>query len=297
MLDKSALSNYFSDELFETMAMGLNHDMESKRMNMSSNLYFNYAGVGFQNPGAAGGSNMKMRMGGNLKKKFYNNRLAMSLRTDLRNTPVSFSSNAHWQNLQVQFDSRFRISKKSNFTLKYMENGMNKMGEVNTPVYSSRKLQFGGNANYKIAGKYSFSNITLAQQQVFNHQLSSSNSNFITLNYLQSLVLKNASVSASVFYNKETSAVKLIGDMFNGDFSCQYSLLKMNITSSVTFLDNKDVVRQVGIKQNLQLLAGKHFDISAYADLRKNLIQPLYPDLYAAGRGELSIKYYLKNKF
>lgn len=85
--------------------------------------------------------------------------------------------------------------------------------------------------------------------------------------------------------------------MFNGDFSCQYSLLKMNITSSVTFLDNKDVARQVGIKQNLQLLAGKHFDISAYADLRKNLIQPVYPDLYAAGRGELSIKYYLKNKF
>ncbi|MBC8054688.1 MAG: hypothetical protein H7Y13_16645 [Sphingobacteriaceae bacterium] len=297
MLDKSVLSNYISDDLFETMSLGLNHDLENRRLNVSSNLYFNYAGTGFQNPGLAGGSQMKMRVGGNVKKVFYKNKLAMSLRTDLRNTPVGFSNNSHWQNLQIQYDSRFKINKKVNLSLKYLENGMNKVGGVSTPVYSSTKLQFGGNANYKLAGKYSFSNITIAQQQVQNSQLLASASNFITVNYLQSLVLNNTSITANIFYNKETSPVKLIGNMINGDIGCQYSFLKMNITSSITYLDNQDVARQVGIKQNLQLMAGKHFDISAYADFRKNLIQPLFPDLYTAGRGELSIKYYLKNKF
>lgn len=298
MLDKSVLSNYFSDDLFETMSMGLNHDFEDERLDLNSNLYFNYAGVGYQNPGSAGGTNMKMRLGGSLKKKFYNNRLALNLRSDLKNTPVSFSSNAHWQNFQVQFDSRYRLSKKVNINVKYIENGMNKNNPVNNvEVYSSRKFQLGGNASYKILGKYSFSNLSISQQDVLNHQLSASNSNFITFNYLQSIVLRNATVSATLFYNKETSDIKLIGDMLNADFSCQYSLLNLNITSGITYLDNQDIARQIGIKQNLQIFAGKHFDINAYADIRKNLIEPLYPDLYTASRGELSIKYYLKNKF
>lgn len=297
LLKESVLSEYLNDNLFETMAVGLNHDFESSRRSMSSNIYFNYAGIGFQNPGNAGGSNMKVRLGGHLKKKFYDNRLAVSIRTDLKNTPVSFSSNSHWQNLQVQFDSRYRVSRALSLNVKYLDNGMKKLGTSNVPVYSSRKFQAGGNMNYKIGGKYSFTNITLAQQQILNPQMTAAGSNFFTGNYMQSIVLKNVSLTANIFYNKEASSIKMIGDMLNSDISLQYEVFDMNLTTSATYLDNQNVARQMGVKQNLQFLSAKHFDINAYADLRKNLIPPRYPDLYAAGRVEFSIKYYLKNKY
>jgi hypothetical protein len=50
----------------------------------------------------------------------------------------------------------------------------------------------------------------------------------------------------------------------------------------------------MGIRQSLQLLAGKNYDVNAAVDLRKNLITPRNAALYASTRGELLFRYYLK---
>ncbi|WP_207428879.1 hypothetical protein [Pedobacter sp. SYSU D00535] len=307
-LDKSALGNYFTDELFETLSLGVNHSLELKKAAFSNNFYFNYSGLGYQNPGAAGVSNMRMRLGTNLKKRFFSNKFSLGVRADLKNTPVSYSSNSQWKNFQVQIDGRYSISRQYNISLKYMENGMNKISDMRTPVYSSRKFQFSGNGRYRIGSYYSFSNLNIAKQ-LFDNKFNLSdvagtaiisgtaaNSNFLTLNYTHTVVMNQFTISGSLFGNKELSGDMLMGDMINSEAGCQYPLFKkLNLSSSMTYLDNKGVARQWGVKQNIHWLAGKHFDISAYLDLRRNLIEPIYKSLYTTGRGELSVRYYLTN--
>ena len=67
----------------------------------------------------------------------------------------------------------------------------------------------------------------------------------------------------------------------------------VSFSTGVTYLDNQNIAKQVGFKQNIQFMLQKHFDVSAFVDLRRNLIKPLYPDLFSTGRAEFSIHYYL----
>jgi len=83
--------------------------------------------------------------------------------------------------------------------------------------------------------------------------------------------------------------------MLNSDLSYQYTVLKiLTLSSGLTYLNNTGVAKQAGIKQGVQIMSGKHFSVSTYLDLRRNLVVPLYPDLYASNRGEVEIKYFFK---
>jgi hypothetical protein len=272
--------------------------------------------MGYQNPANNGFSNARMRLGGNIRKSFYKNKLALTVRSDLKNMPISFTSNDKWQNLQLQFDTRYAFSKKFNMDVKYTSNSSNK--QVNnqiTPVYGLKKIQINGNANYKIGKHYSVSHFTVGTQSYTNTYTTgatvlpltatsignvlppTSGSNMLMLNYIHSLLLHSHTLTATVFYNRELSAAKLIGNMLNTDFAYQYKLFKaLNLSTAVTYLDNDNIVRQAGIRQTVQVFAGSHFNVDTYIDLRKNLITPLYPDLYAAARAEIMLRYHIKNK-
>ncbi|TCC87290.1 hypothetical protein EZ428_21550 [Pedobacter frigiditerrae] len=296
LADQLTKGNYFKDDLFETMSFGLNHGLDSRKMGLKSNVYFSYSGIGFQNPGQQGNTNMNMRFGGNVKKSMFNNRVTFYLRTDMKNTPISASNNSHWRNYNVQLDSRIRLSKSYTLSLKYLENGVNKVGvEQALPVYASKKLQTDFNANYKIFGKSSFSHLSLAKQDMDNQGSATMvATNFIQANYAQTVVFKSFSLNGNVFYNKQLTANPILGDMINSDMACQYTLFKsVFLSSGVTYLNNQRIAEQVGIRQNIQTMVKKHLEVSAYLDVRKNLITPLYPDLFSKARAEFSLKYYL----
>ncbi len=297
MTDKSTMGNYFRDDLFETMSLGLSHGFDSRKMGLTSNIYFNYSGIGFQNPGAQGNMNMNRRFGGNLKKNFFGNRFTFSARTDLKNTPISADNSSHWRNYNVQLDSRIRITKAHTLSVKYLENGVNKVAiEQVLPVYASKKLQTDFNASYKLFGKYSFSHISVAQQQMKNAGIGAAEvaTNFMQVNYAQSVVFKEFSINGNVFYNRQFITNPILGNMINSDLACQYTLFKVIFLSSgVTYLNNQRIAEQIGIRQNIQLMVQKHFDVSAYLDLRKNLSTPLYPDLFSTTRVEFALRYYL----
>ena len=293
MLENTALRNYFKNDLFETLSLGFKHSMDAKRLGLSENFFFNYSGLGFQNPGQAGGGGISMRVGGNLKKSFLKNRLMVQMRSDLKQTPTSFTTPGHWNNYQLQLDSRLRLSNKLNFSVKYLDNGISKVEAGAVPVYSSQKFQFDMNTNYKIGKVHHVSHLNLGKQKVMN-PASLIGGDFITLNGSQNLILNRLALSATVFYNKELNNYKVLGNMLNSELGCQYTILKLvNISSSVTYLDNEELAKQVGIRQNLQLMLNSKFDISAFVDLRRDLIKPKYPDLYTTSRGELSLRYQL----
>jgi hypothetical protein len=123
----------------------------------------------------------------------------------------------------------------------------------------------------------------------------SSTSNQLNFTAIQSVSFKTSSLAVTVFYNQEMTASPLLGDMFMSDVTYQYRIgKKLQLATGFTYLSNAGYAKQAGIKQTVDLIAKKHFSISASLDWMKNLIEPLYPDLYPSVRGELNIKYYLK---
>ncbi len=297
VLEQKSGLNYQESNIAQALSFGLTHQLEVKQANLTENFYFNYAGIGYQNPGNNGFGGGGLKLGGNVKKSLYKNKLVLSIRTDIKNKAINYTSNDQWKNYQVQFDSRYNINKKFNITIKYSAGGTDKqIDNITTPVYSSRKLQFDGNASYKIGKHYTVSHMTIGKQDYANSYVSQTGSSLLMVNYTQSLMLNHNSLTASVFYNKELSSNKLIGNLLNSDFTYQYTIFqKVNMSSAVTYLNNAGIVSQAGIRQSIQLMAGTHFDLDTYIDVRKNLITPLYPDLYASCRAELSLKYHLKN--
>lgn len=307
LLTNISMGNYFRDDLLETMSLGLNHSYESKRNGLTSNIFFAYSGSGFQNPGQQGIANMNMRFGGNIKKNFLKNKVTMYLRSDIKNTPMSAEGNAHWRNYNVQLDSRIRLSRSYTLNLKYIENGINKVGMGSAPVYAGQKIQADFNASYKIRGKPSFTHISLGRQAMDNKAITTpsgsalnlgnqeaNQTNFMMVNYAQTVVFNGFSLNANVFYNKQLTANVLLGDMLNSDLACQYTLFRsISMSSGITYLNNDQIAKQVGLRQNVQLMIKKHFDVNAYLDFRKNLIASRYPDLFSKGRAEVSIRYYL----
>lgn len=294
---KGGLDYNSQGDLFEAMSFGLDHHLDITSANMTDDIYFNYTGMGYQNPGNTGYSGARTKLGGSLKKAFYKNKLTLTLHTDLSNMPISYTSNDRWKNYQVQLNSRYVISKKFNINLQYTQNGTDKqIDNIITPVYGFKKLQFDGNTSYKIGNNFTVSHLSIGGQNFSNTDVTQASSNILTMNYTQSMVLRKNTLTATIFYNKELSDYQLIGDMLNSDISYQYILFnKVSLTSGFTYLANTGIARQIGVKQGIQLFANDRFDIDSYVDLRKNMITPLYSDLYASCRAELTLKYHLKN--
>ncbi|RDC55861.1 hypothetical protein DU508_16510 [Pedobacter chinensis] len=293
MLDRNTNGNYFRDDFLETMSLGMNHSLDAKRMGLKSSVYINYSGVGFQNPGQQGIGNLNLRFGGNIRKNMFHNRWSLALRSDFKNMPISALDHAHWKNYQVQVDSRIKLFRASSLNIKYMENGVEKVAETVTPVYGSRKVQVDLNSSYKVMGINSFSHIGMGRQEMRN-PLSQGNTNLAQLNYLQTMVFKGFSLNASLFYNRELSQTTILGNMLNSDLGIQYQIFgTVSMSTGLSYLDNQSLARQAGVKQSIQFMLRKHFDVSGYLDLRRNMITPLYPDLFSTSRAELSIHYYL----
>lgn len=296
VLEKLGGLNY--NDMFATLSVGVNHHLDIKGLDASDNVYFNYAGMGYQNPGNNGFGGGRMKYGGSIRKSFMQHKLTVSLRSDLTAMPISYTSNDRWKTYQVQLDTRYTISRKFNVSFKYTDNGTDKrIDNISSPVYTMRKLQLDGNVSYKIGKYFSASHFTIGQQDFSNPStVVRGDGSLMMINYTQSVVMKSTSLTASVFYNKEMSTYRLIGDMLNSDITYQYMLFgKLSLASAITYLNNDKLANQVGVRQGIQLFSLSNFEVDSYVDVRKNLIKPVYPDLYASYRAELSLKYHLKN--
>jgi hypothetical protein len=297
ILDKQAGLNYnYYNDMFEAFAFGVNHFGYLTDIGLTDNLYFNYAGNGYQNPANSGYTGAKVKYGGNLKRSFYHNRYTVSVRADFRNMPLSYVSSDKWKNYQLQLDNRYQLSNRVSLDLKYTAAGTNKWeGGVNSNVYQSQNVEISANSNFKLGKLYTVSHLSIGNQTINDTYMSQMGSDLLMLNYAQSLVLHKSTITATLFYNRELGTTKLIGNMLNSDLSYQYTVLKiLTLSSGLTYLNNTGVAKQAGIKQGVQIMSGKHFSVSTYLDLRRNLVVPLYPDLYASNRGEVEIKYFFK---
>ena len=296
LLRKAGASYDLTNSLFQSLSLGVRHRFDIPALGASDNVYFTYAGLGYQNPANNGYSGATMKMGGDLKKSFYKNDLVFDLRGDYSSTPLSYTSNDKFKNYQMELDSKYKVNNRCNLDFKYSANGTSQVEEgAANSVYASQKLQVGLTDSYKIGPYVSTTRASIADQSFNNSYMSSTGSNLLNLTYVQTLAFKTSALTGTLFYNKEMTSSQLLGNMLTTDIIYQYQLWKFfQLSSGATYLSNATYAKQVGVKQGLQLVASKHYDITASVDLMKNLMTPQYADLYPSCRGELTLKYYLK---
>ncbi|MHB8205936.1 hypothetical protein [Mucilaginibacter sp.] len=296
LAQKAGENTSLNNNLFQSLSVGFNHSMNIQPLNASENVYFTYSGLGYQNPSNNGYTGNTIKGGGDLKKKLLRNKLTLDFRTDIDITPMSYTLNDKWKNYQVQLDSRYQVNNHFNLSLKYLGSGTGEdLGGVSTSVYSSQKLELDANDSYKLGRFYSTSALSVGDQVLSDSYISQSQSSLLNVNYVQTVIFKTSSLTGTVFYNKELANYQLIGDMLTSDISYQYTLFKkFQLSSGVTYLNNVSIAKQIGVKQSLQLLSVKSYELSASVDLNKNLMTPEYADLYAQCRAELSFKYHFK---
>lgn len=296
LLRKAGASYDLSNDLFQSLSLGVRHHLDIRDIGASDNVYFNYAGLGYQNPANNGYSGASMKLGGDLKKSFYKNELILDLRGDYSSTPLSYTSNDKFKNYRLELDSRYKVNNRFNLDFKYSANGTSQVEQgASNSVYNAQKLEVGLTDSYKIGPYVSTTRASLADQSFKNTYMSATGSNLVNLTYVQTLAFKTSSLTGTLFYNKEMTSSQLLGNMLTTDMIYQYPLFKrFQLSSGVTYLSNATYAKQIGVKQGLQLIASKHYDITASMDLMKNLMTPQYADLYPSCRGELTLKYYLK---
>jgi hypothetical protein len=296
ILDKLGGLDYnLNNSLFSAFSFGFNHHLDVPGLDAGENVYFSYAGMGYQNPGNNGFGGARTRFGGNVRKLFYHRRLNISIRTDMSNMPISYTSNDQWKTHLVQVDSRFQVSKKLNISFKFMDNGTNKrVDNFSSPIYGMQKLQFGANSNYKIGKYFSVSHVDIGIENFSSTY--AGKGNLLMIDYTQTVIMKKNSFSASLFYNKEMASYQLIGNMLNSDITYQYRLFdKIGLSSGLTYLNNGKTANQAGIRQTVQLMSLASFEVDAFVDVRKNLTRPVFADLYPTSRAELSLTYHIRN--
>lgn len=294
-VSKAAVAHFF-DDFFITASAGLNYSGSIDKLNLQHSIYFNYSGLGYNNPGNPYARRGTFQYGLNLKRTWLKNRASVRLRTDVRNMARSAVSGSQWKNNTLSLDGRYRVSRKLTLSGRLHQSKMNAVGDHGTDaVYVNRKISFSSQVNSKM-WRLPFSTNAMFGLQQLNYEsaLQPIRSLFINTNLSHTIMVGSRMVSANLFYNRDLKDAAIYNNLLNVDAGYHYSLLKMlQCSSGLTYLDNKDVVRQVGIRQQVGAQLLKRWMVNVNVDLRKDLLTTPQNYLYGNFRTEMSLQYQL----
>ena len=90
---------------------------------------------------------------------------------------------------------------------------------------------------------------------------------------MHSIVAGQGMVVTNLYYNRDVKDAAIYNNLLNIDAGYQYILWKkISCGSSLIYVDNKDVVRQIGLRQQLSAQFFKRWNFAIAADGRKNLM-------------------------
>jgi hypothetical protein len=271
-VSKSAASHLL-DNMWATASIGMAYNGDVKKIGLTHKVYFNYSGLGYVNPGAPFGSRGTTQYGFNVRRTWLKNRAMVSLRTDIRNLAVSPLTEDKRRSLQYAFDARYRFTRKFSLSMNLLQNTLKETAEGEKyTAFLNRKISFMSQANGKIAGK-SFSNsISLGLQQLNYVQPDAPlKSLFVNASSMQTWMAGPGMVMVSALYSRDIRNAAVYNNLLNTEGGYQYFLWKLSCSSTLIFMDSKDVVTQLGLRQQVAAQFFKHWSLSVSADGRHNI--------------------------
>lgn len=272
-VSKSAIGHIMND-VWATASVGLAYTGDVKKIGLSQKVYFNYSGLGYTNPGTPFASRGTLGYGFMIKRSWLKNRASVSLRTDIRNMAISPLTDDRHKSIQYALDARYRFTRKFTLSMNVLNNALKDITAADRYTsFLNRKISFMSQANGAISGLPFNNNTTFGLQQMrYLDTLSPINSLFINAATMHTFMVGPGMVVTDLSYSRDLENAAIYNNLFNADAGYQYTLWKvMSCGSSLIYMDSKDVVQQVGIRQQIAAQLLKHWSVSISADVRKDL--------------------------
>lgn len=294
-VSKAAIAHFF-DDFFVTLSTGLRYSGEVQDWGTTHSVYFNYSGLGYNNPGNPYARRGMIAYGLQLKRSWLKNKASVQLRTDFRDMARSAVSGSQWKNRTLALDGRYRLSKKLTLGARIHESSMRSTGEHGRDeVFVNRKVSFNSQWNAKMGGLRFFNQSALGMQQL--HYLTSAGplkSLFLNTQVSHTIPIGERMISTNIFYNRDVRNAAIYGNLLTIDAGYHYRLLKvLQCGSSLTFLDNRNVVSQAGIRQQVAATLLRRCQVNLSLDARKSFMDAPQNYLYGNFRSEVSFFYLL----
>lgn len=292
VVSKSAASHLL-DNMWATASIGMSYNGDVKKLGLSQKVYFNYSGLGYVNPGTPFASRGTLQYGFMAKRSWLRNKAMISLRTDVRNLAVSPVSDDRRRSLQYAFDARYRFTRRFSLSMNVLQNTLKEIsgGEKYT-AFLNRKISFMGQANGKIAGKSFNNNSSLGLQQLNYLQPDAPvKSLFVNAASMQTWMAGPGMVMVSAMYSRDVNNAAIYNNLLNTEGGYQYSLWKLSCSSTLVYMDSKDVVTQIGLRQQVAAQLLKRWYLSVSADGRQNLRNTAANYYYGRFNTALSLHY------
>lgn len=293
---KSALYSY-TEDLLQTLSVGVRYQDDWEKLGMTHNARIAYAGFGYNNPGNPSAARGAIQYDMQVRKFLDKRKGFVQVQFANRNYNYATDGSQRWSNLQLNVQARYRFSRTLSLGARVNQYQLvRKTDDGKEKMYVSRKIAAESQYSQAIAGVSQQTMVSLGLQQFNNiYVQQGGKSNMMLLQWMTTVPLNKLQATASLFYNKELTDTKLIGDQLNGEMGIGYTLLKkIMLNSSLTYLDNKLAARQVGTRQSVNTSLFRNCIVGFYVDWRKDLIDPVNPYLYGNFRGEITLNYLIK---
>jgi|GEM_PF-719601 len=295
-ISKAAIGQFFND-FWMTAAVNLNYSGTVKPWGLEQAFHVGYSGLGYNNPGNPYALRGAWQYGLNLKKSILEKRGMIQFRGRLKDMARSVVTGSKWRSWNYSVDGRYKVSRRWFLYGRYVSSSSSSRQDgVNSDVFVNRRGSLASQWQGKWFGKRvsNYSSFGL-QQMRYESGWQPVHSEFIKMNTQLSMALKQNFLSISLFYNRDMKQQAVYGNLFTADLGYTYILKPtLQATSGINYLDNKDVVQQAGIKQQVNWQFKSRWAVQASADLRHNFKNSSQNYLYGKFRADLSL-YYLLN--
>jgi hypothetical protein len=291
-LSSKAAAFSLLDDFWQTVSAGLDFSGDIKEWKLTHRLYMSYAGLGYSNPATPYAARGTLKYGGQLKRSWQKNKVVIGLKMDMQDMNTSPLTDSKWKNQQIAFDARIKLKRNLSLTTQLRQAVMKRMRDNHVSTgFLTRQFTMGSQIGGRIFSLPHSSNIMLGVQQM---EMPEAQSVLVNLNVNHSLVINKNMLSMSLFYNRDVKNYALYGNLLTIESGWNYTILKkISCSSGATYLDNKDVVRQVGVKQTLNTNLLPRLNANLYLDCRKNLLNTPQNYLFGNFRSEIALHYLL----
>jgi hypothetical protein len=288
---KAAAFTLFND-FWQTLSAGIDFAGEVSEWRLTHRVYLNYAGLGYSNPATPYASRGSLKYGAQLKRSWQKNKIVVGVKMDMQDMSTSPLTNSKWKNQQVAIDARFKLKRNLSLTTQWRQAMMKSVRDNNEVTgFLTRQFTMSSQIGGKIFSLPHSSNVMLGVQQM---DMTGAQSVLVNLNVNHSLVINANMLSFNLFYNRDIKNNALYGNLLTAESAWNYTLVKkVNCSSGATYLDNKDVVRQVGIKQTFNTNLLPKLNANLYLDCRKHLLNTPQNYLFGNFRSEIALHYLL----
>lgn len=280
-VSKSA-AGHLLDDFWATASVGLALNGSVREWGLSHKVYINYSGLGYVNPGAPFASRGTMQYGFLLKRSWLKNKAMLSLRSDFRDLATSALTSEKRKSITYAVDARYRFTRRITGSMNVLQSTLR---QGNSTAYLNRKLSFSSQVN----GKKFSNNATIGIQQLNYFPVKTL---FLNIGSSQTLMAGPGMVIASVNYSKDIKDAAVYNNLLNTEGGYQYTFMKkVSCGSSLIYMNSKDVVEQIGIRQQAATQLYKRWGVSLSADVRKNLFNSAANYYYGKFNTAMAVHY------